>query len=152
MTAGMLTEPQLDPSGALLREIREDADVAALVSGRVRGVQPGPNDVGGAGDYRSFVVLTAFDVPPHPRLPVTFADYGIRAYGTTPQNAWEVWAAIVKAIHAVGPRVKTSGLGFYRSSVTDGGREELDPDTKQPVVSGTVRLIATTLAVQTAGS
>lgn len=144
---GMLAQPQLDPMGALITELRGDPDVAALVAARVRGFEPAPGDALGAGSYRAFVVLSALDVPPHPRLPITFADYAVRCYGATPQGAWAVWGAVVKALHQVGPRTKSNGLLIYKTLVRSGGEQELDPDTRQPVVIGTVGVIATTQAV-----
>jgi hypothetical protein len=152
-------EPALDPMGPFLTEVRSDVDMVSLVSGRVRGFEPAPDkrnaagqiteagDVQPRGKYKAFVVVVALDVPPHPRLPVTFATYGVRCYGATPQNAWAVWGAFVKATHRLNPRLKSSGIGFYQSLVLSGGEQEKDPDTGQPVVTGAVRLIATTQAV-----
>jgi hypothetical protein len=62
-------------------------------------------------------------------VPITFAEYGIRCYGATPQNAWAVWGAVVKAIHQVGPRTKSNGLLIYRTFVLTGGQQDRDPDT-----------------------
>lgn len=155
----MFSEPQIDPLGSLVTEARADMDLTALVGERVRGFQPkGPvrdaagnitydGDALGPGHYKAFVVIAALDVPPHPQLPITFAQYGVRCYGTTPQNAWAVWGALVKAFHKVGPRVKANGLGIYQTAVISGGEEDLDPRTQQPVVTGTIRLIATAQAV-----
>ena len=95
----------------------------------------------------SFVVIVALDEPPEPRVPVTFATYAIRTYGATPQNARAVWGAVVKAVHMVGPRLKANGLGIYQTRVVTGGTQDTDPDTKQPVVTGIVQLIGTTVAV-----
>jgi hypothetical protein len=147
MTAGMLADPQLDPMGSLIRELTADPDVAALVGVRVRGFQPGPGDAKGPGEYQAFIVLTALSVPPHPRVPVTFAEYGIRCYGATPQGAWAVWGAVVKALHQVGPRTKSNGLLFYRTFVLTGGQQDRDPDTAQPVVTGSIRLTASLQSV-----
>lgn len=143
----MLTEPLLDPLGALLVEIRDDVDVDSLVDGRVRGFEPAAGDAQGAGSYQAFIVLVSLGGPPDPRLPVTFGTYAARCYGTTGQNASAVWGAVVKAVHMAGPRLKTSGLGIYLSAVIDGGEQSKDPDTQQPVVIGTIRLIATAQAV-----
>lgn len=142
----MLEDPQKDPMGTLILEARGDADVAALVGTRVRGFEPGPDDAQGPGEYQAFVVLSALTVPVNPQLPITDATYSVAAYGSTPQNAWAVWAALVKAFHAVGPRVGASGLGIYRSWAT-GGEQDKDPDTDQPVVRGVLRLIATAQAI-----
>lgn len=143
----MLDDPQLDPLGSLLVEIRSDVDVAALVGGRVRGFEPAPGDAKPLGSYQGFVVIVALSVPPDPQLPVTFATYGIRCYGATPQAAWAVWGAVVKALHEVGPRLKANGLGIYKTIVVSGGEQSKDPDTQQPLVDGTIRLIATTQVV-----
>jgi len=143
----MLNDPQLDSLGSLLVEIRDDVDVDALVNGRVRGFEPAPGDAKAAGSYQAFVVLVALSVPPDPQLPVTFATYGVRAYGSTPQSAWAVWGAVVKAIHETGPRLKANGLGIYKTIAVSGGEQGKDPDTQQPVVEGTIRLIATTQVV-----
>jgi hypothetical protein len=143
----MLDFPQLDPLGSLLVEIRSDVDVDALVDGRVRGFEPAPGDAKPAGSYQGFIVIVALGVPPDPQLPVTFATYAIRCYGTTPQNAWAVWGAVVAALHETPPRLKSNGLGIYKTIVIDGGEQGKDPDTQQPVVEGTIRLIATTQAV-----
>lgn len=150
--SGMLTQPMLDPSGSLIVEARSDASVAALVGTRVRGPEPAPGDAKGPGEYIAFVTIACLDAPPHLSLPITFADYAINAYGTTYQNAWAVYGALVKAFHKARTRVKSNGLGIYQSIVPSGGTEDSDPDTHQPVVRGTIRVIATTLAVETAGS
>lgn len=143
----MLDDPQKDPMGSLITEAKADSDLTALVSTRIRGFEPAPGDAKGAGEYQAFVVLSALDVPPHPRLPITDATYAIAAYGSTPQNAWAVWAALVKVWHGLGPRIGTSQLGIYRSWIATGGEQDKDPDTGQPVVRGTLRLIATAQAV-----
>lgn len=150
--SAMFTEPMLDPSGSLIVEARTDTDVAALVGTRVRGPEPAPGDAKGPGEYQAFVTIAALSVPPHLSLPITFAEYALNAYGVTYQNAWAVYAALVKAFHKAGERVKTSGLGIYSTFVLTGGTEDADPQTQQPVVRGTLRVIATTLAVETAGS
>lgn len=152
MTA-MLTAPQLDPMGALIAELRADSSVSALVSTRVRGFEPAPAkdgqpaDAQGPGNYQAFIVITALSVPPHPRVPITFAEYGIRCYGATAQGAWAVWGAVVKALHQVGPRTKSNGLLIYRTFVITGGQQDRDPDTSQPVVTGSIRLTASLQSV-----
>lgn len=152
--------PMLDPLGSLLVEIRDDDDVDALVDERVRGFEPAPDilnpttgavirqgDARGPKEYIPFIVLVTLSAPPEPRVPVTFATYGARCYGVTPQGAWAVYAALVKAIHNIGTRVKANGLGIYQTLVISGGEQDKDPDTKQPVVLATIQLIATTQAV-----
>ena len=142
-----MLDPQLDPLGSLLTEIRDDIDVDTLVDGRVRGFEPAPGDAQPTGKFKAFVVIVTLDAPPEMGIPVTFATYGVRCYGATPQGAWAVWGAVVKAVHMIGPRLKSSGLGIYQTIVNGGGDQEKDPDTQQPVVMGTIRLIATTQVV-----
>jgi hypothetical protein len=143
----MLAHPQLDPMGSLILELRADTDVTNLVGTRVRGFEPAPGDEQAADSYRAFIVISALSVPPHPRVPVTFAEYGIRCYGATPQNAFAVWGAAVKALHQVGPRTKSNGLLVYKSIVLTGGTQDRDPDTQQPVVTGSIRLTASLQSV-----
>ncbi len=150
----MFTEPQTDPMGGLLTIVRDDSHGDNLVDGRVRGFEPKGvvrNDAGqitydgdalGPGSYKAFVVIAALDVPPHISLPITFATYAIRCYGVTAQGAWAVWAAVVKSLHKIGNQTVGS-LGIYQAFVVSGGEQDKDPDTRQPVVLGTVRLIAT---------
>lgn len=160
---GMLTEPQLDPFGAIIAEARADADLATLVSNRVRAGEPAPKlitngvttyegDARGPGEYIPFVVISTLDLPIHPQLPITFAEYAINCYGTTFQNATAVWLAFVKAFHKVRSRTKASGLGIYSSTITAGGSQDRDPDTKQPVIRGVLRVIATASSVTPPGS
>ncbi|HEY6568544.1 MAG TPA: hypothetical protein VI341_13595 [Actinomycetota bacterium] len=145
-----MTEPQLPFLGPIIVELRTDVDLRALVSTRVRGFRPqgGENgDVQPAGHYKRFVVLSILSAPVEPSLPITFAEVAARCYGTDDTDAWTVWAALVKAIHAVGPRVKDSGLGIYRTAVLTGGVQDSDPDTDQPMVTGSFQVIATTQVV-----
>jgi hypothetical protein len=153
-------DPMVDPMGSLIVEIRDDFDVDDLVDRRVRGGEPAPQildettgevlaegDARGPGEYIPFIVLTTLSAPPEPRVPLTFATYGARSYGVTPQNAWAVYGALVKAIHNIGPRLRASGVGIYNTLVISGGEQDKDPDTKQPVVTATIRLVAATQAV-----
>lgn len=144
---GMFSDPPTDPLGSLLVEIRSDVDVDDLVDGRVRGGEPAPGDAKAAGSYQAFIVITTLDDPPHSRIPVRFANYALACYGATFQNASAVYAAVVKAIHRVGPRVKANGLGIYWTTVVTGGEQDKDPDTNQPLVRATIQLIGTTQAV-----
>lgn len=155
----MMTDPMLDPFGALLVELRDDADVATLVGNRVR-AEPAPpvfdpttkrliapGDAREKGHWIAFVVLVTLDTSPEAQVPLIRATYGVNCYGTTHQNATAVYGAVAKAIHHVGPRLKASGLGIYQTAVISGGAQDKDPDTEQPVVRATISLIATAQAV-----
>jgi hypothetical protein len=143
----MIDTTFLDPVGAVLAELRADTDVSALAGGRIRGGEPAPGDAKGPGEYRAFLVLVTFDDPPHPRVNVQRAVYGVNCYGVTHQGSRELWGAVVKAMHVVGSRMKANGLGIYISAIESGGESDLDPLTKQPVTRGTLRLWATAQAV-----
>jgi hypothetical protein len=138
----MLDSPPLDPMGSLVTEVRGKAYVAALVGTRVRGGEPGAGDAKGPEAYQAFVVFRTLSEPPERRVPITFAEYGVEAYGVTYQNARAVWGAVVQALHEVGPRIKSNGLLIYKTAVITGGTQDKDPDTGQPLYRGTVRLIA----------
>lgn len=142
----MLDDPALDWVGAFIAELKADMDVASLVSTRVRGFEPAPGDAKGPGEYQAFVVVSDLSSPPHPRVPLTFAEASVRCYGATAQNAKAVWNAVVKAMHQVGPRTKVSGLVVYQSLVLTGNGQGRDPDTNQPVYEGTIRFTASLIS------
>jgi hypothetical protein len=142
-------DPMPTSMGAVITELRDDADVAALVGTRVRANRPkgadtyDAGDARGAGQFVAFVVVSTTSAFPSRRVPLAFTEYIVRCYGATPKDAREVWGAVCKAMHDVGPRLKSSGLGIYRSAIVGGGSDDEDPDTHQPVVIGTLQLIAT---------
>lgn len=154
----MLDAPQMELIGPLVLEARADPDLMTLIGDRFRGGEPAPKsatypgDARGPGEYIAFAVIVTLDDTPHISLPITFAEFAVNCYGVTPQNASAVWHAVVKAFHKGRARMKSNGLGIYQSLVLTGGAQDSDPQTKQPVVRGTLRVVATTLAVQTAGS
>lgn len=158
----MLDAAQLSGVGALVTELRADVGLATLVGldlagrVRVRGGEPVgamaqsggdyKGDARGPGDYQVFVVISTLDEPMHPSVPIFTGDYGVAAYGVTFANAREVWGAVVKAMHRRNGRTKASGIHIF-NSVTEGGSQDTDPDTAQPLYRGTIRIIATANAV-----
>jgi hypothetical protein len=142
----------IDPMGSLIVELRETAAVAALVGARVRAREPHgatdsyEGDALGPGAYKAFLVLVQLSLPPDRRVPVTVAEYAVRCYGRTSEEASAVYGAVVDALHRRGPRLRPNGLGIYATWVT-GGASDVDPKTQQPVVTGTIQLTATTQAV-----
>lgn len=160
----MLDDPMLDPMGWVVRTLRGDGDVATLVGMdnasrvRVRGMEPVGaieqgggsygGDARGPGDYQSFIVVAPLVEDINPRLPISRDQYSLACYAATYQAARALWGAAVKAIHYVGPTVQSSnGLGIYISVAEQGGVPDRDPDTQQPLIRGTIRLIATAQAV-----
>lgn len=142
----------IDLVGDIIVELREDLGVSALVGNRVRGQEPEgaspsyPGDARGPGEYVAFVVIVVLDATPMLRVPVQRPSFGVRCYGTDARNARAVFNAVVGALHDRGPRLRANGHGIYRSTVT-GGADDVDPKTDQPVVTGTIQLVATTQAV-----
>jgi hypothetical protein len=135
-----------DVLGKLLIELRDDADVAAIVDDRVRGGEPAPGDAIGP-PYQAFVVLVTLSTPRMMRVPAQMPRIGVNCYGRTAQEAAQLYGACSDAIHDRGPRVYGNGLGIYISHDDSGGAAERDPDTKQPYVSFVIEAIATTQAV-----
>lgn len=134
-----------DPLGKVIIELREAAAVAAIVDDRVRGEEPAPGD--GGKPFKAFVVLSTLATPRHPRVPIQRPRIAGRFYGRTAQEAMALYVAASNALHGVGPRTHTNGLGIYVSLDDTGGVPDNDPDTKQPLVNGVFELVATTLAV-----
>jgi len=54
---------------------------------------------------------------------------------------------VVKAMHQVGNRKKSNGLVIYKTFVLTGGQQDKDPDTSQPVVTGSIRVTASLQSV-----
>lgn len=143
----MIEDPLLGVLGPLITTTRQDSAIMAVIGTdenglrRVRGFEPAAGDAQPKGKFLPFIVFVILDATPDEDVPVTFASIGVRCYGSTPQNAWAVYGALVRALHRVGPRV-VSGLGIYQTLVR-GGQQTTDPDTKQPVVMATIPLLAT---------
>lgn len=154
-----MDDPMLNVVSAVIAELRDDPDVAALVGTRIRhnsalgevhdaaGNMTYAGDARGAGQYQAFIVVVVLSDPPLRRVPVQFAELAIRCYGATSQQAREVYGAVVKCFHDRGVRVKSNGLGIWRSAIVGGGSDDADPRTSQPLVIGDIQLIATTVAV-----
>lgn len=146
--------------GKLLIELREDSAVDAIVHGRVRSPEPAPpvyhpttkalldpGDARDRSDWVAFVVIVPVGTQRHPRVPTQRSRFVIRCYGRNPTEAWDLYAACSDAIHGVGPRVHAGGLGIYVSHDETGGETDMDPDTRQPLVTFVVELVATTQVV-----
>lgn len=131
----------------VLIELRDDGAVAAIAGNRIRGLEPAEGDERPKGSYVPFVVVTDLSGPRMLSLPVQRPSIGVRCYGRTASEAAELYGACSDAIHNIGPRVHTNGLGIYNSFDVSGGTEGTDPDTKQPYYEFTIEAIATTQAV-----
>ena len=147
----------------LLTDIRDDTDVDAIVSGRVRSPEPAPRVVnpstgavtdkgdarsGTASDpYVAFVVLIPMVPVRHHTLPIQWTRTVARCYGRTPIEATQLRWAVGAAIHNAGPRTYANGLGIYASYDIESGEPEKDPTTQQPYMELVIEAPATTQAV-----
>jgi hypothetical protein len=150
-----MTEFNFDSLGKVIIELRDDAEVAAIVGNRV-GWEPGPGWAAvqvtpqGPRYTNAFVLVNTLVTPRHPRLPIQRPRIAVRCYGRTPEEAGQLYVASSNALHGAGPRVHSNGLGIYTShDVAGGSGPEKDPDTGQPYYSFIAELIATTQAVTT---
>jgi hypothetical protein len=137
----------IDPTGRLITEIRDDATVAALVAGRVRGGEPAKGDALGPGSWQRFVVLVRLGYQRLPRAPIQEVRYAARCYGLTFQDAAALAGAVSDAVHARGHRITPSNAVIFGSFDDGGGGASSDPDTGQPfeVVLVTVGALTETL-------
>lgn len=142
-----------DPMGKVLIEVRDDADVAAIVAAnpstaaRVRVAEPAPDDAQGPSSYRAFVVLVNEGGSRFKRVPVQRPRIIARCYGRTHQEAAALAVAVSNSQHYRGGRTHNNGLGIYASWDDSGGEQDTDPDTDQPLVTVFLDLLATTQAV-----
>lgn len=134
----------IDPLGALLGEIRDDAAVAALTT-RIRGGEPAPGDA--ATPFLRFVVLVRLGTARAKRTPVQEVRIGLRCYGTSFADAAALYGAVSDAIHNVGPRIGATGVLLHRSFDEVGMGAQTDPDTGQPHEDGVISLYAATAVV-----
>lgn len=132
-----------DPTGSLIIELRDDTGVAGWTD-RVRGGEPAPGDAKGAGEYQRFIVVVRLAPVRHPRVPIQTVRYGIRCYGTTPQDAAVGAGLVSDAIHGIGPRLGTGDFPIYVSHDDGGGGPDQDPDTKQPLEVVIAQVVAGT--------
>ena len=137
----------IDPFGTIVIEIREHPPVAALVEKRVRGGEPDPGDAQPAGSYKRFIVLESLGYTRLRRAPVQEVRLVARCYGVDFTDAAAVARAASDAIHAVGPRLRSSGVGIYGSFDDGGLGSDIDPDTKQPHEDFLIRVVAPTVRV-----
>lgn len=136
----------VDPMGALIAELK----AANIASQRIRGGEPAgktatyEGDALGPGAYKRFVVLVMLGWLRLPRAPVAFHRIGVRAYGSTYQDAVALFGEISDQIHNAGPRIGASNVIVYQTLDTVGGNSSKDPVTGQPYADGVIELIAGT--------
>jgi hypothetical protein len=136
----------IDPLGYLLTSIRDDTGVATITT-RIRGGEPAPGDALGPGAWQPFVVLVRLGYAREKRLPMQEVRIAARCYGATYQQAAALAGAVSDALHALGPRISTAGVGIWLSFDDGGGGADADPDTGQPNETVIFSVIATTQVV-----
>jgi len=136
----------IDPLGLVLTGIRDDAAVAALTD-RIRGGEPAEGDAQAPGHYQRFVVLVRVGHTRERRAPVQELRLAARCYGSTFADAAALAGAVSDAVHAVGPRLASSGIGIYGSFEDSGLGATKDPDTGQPHEDLLLRIVAPTVKV-----
>lgn len=137
----------IDITGMVIAELRDDDAVAAIVGPRVRGVEPA------AGDRPPMVIVTRMSGSRDPgngdsrRAGLQEVMLGVKCYGTTPQQASQLYGACSDALHAKGPRVDASARAIFWSFDDLGSSPGKDPGTNWPWVDFTARIVAAAEAV-----
>lgn len=141
---------------AAVAELAADAGVIAIVGldqynvRRIRPVEPlgtvgtTPGDARGPGAYIPFVVVSVLDSAIVTLEPIREVILSLRCYAATFTAAEALWLACEDVFANRGQRAAASGLGIWFSRTRSIGPDK-DPDTKQPLWHGTVRM-PTTLA------
>lgn len=117
---------------------------------RIRPIEPlgtvgsTPGDARGPGAYIPFVVVSVLDSPIVTLEPIRDVTLSLRCYEATYLKAEALWLVCEAVFANRGQRVASSGLGIWFSRTRSIGPDR-DPDTKQPLWHGTVRM-PTTLA------
>lgn len=136
----------IDPLGYVLTTVRDDTGVVAITT-RVRGGEPAPGDALGPGSWQPFVVLVRLGAQRERSLPMQEVRIAARCYGVTYQQAAALAGAVSDALHALGPRISSAGIGIWNSFDDGGGGADADPDTGQPYEVVIFSVIAATQVV-----
>jgi len=146
----------LSPMQAAIAELAADSAVITIVTvdqygvRRIRPVEPlgtvgtTQGDARGPGAYIAFVVVSVLDSPIVTLEPIRDVTLSLRCYAQTFLAAEALWLACEDVFANRGQRAAASGLGIWFSRARSIGPDK-DPDTKQPLWHGTVRM-PTTLA------
>jgi hypothetical protein len=135
----------IDPLRTARAEVAALPAVAAITD-RVRRGDPAPGDIQQSGKYLAYVVLVRLDASRDLRAPVMEVPITARCYGTTRQQAADLWAAISEGLNNRGPRIR-DGVLVHRSFAPSDSGDDQDPDTKQPMIAGLIRYHLATSAV-----
>lgn len=130
----------IDPLGPLLTSIRDFPAVAAITS-LVRGAALAENDQPPAVVLRRLGV-TRDPFGRSPKAGLEGVTIAALCYGSTPQQAAQLYGAVSDAVHMRGPRKDASGRLIFLSIDESGGQATLDPDTRWPTETCVINVIA----------
>lgn len=143
----------VDPTGALIVELRDFMDAVALAEpGSRRGLAA--IAVGDAiyGDRKAedrsapYVILRRLGPGRRlPRAPFVRFRYSAACYGADEAQATTVWGLVSDALSARGPRRRSAGVAIYLSIEELGAQATVDPDTAEPLETG-IYIISVPLA------
>jgi hypothetical protein len=131
-----------DPMGSVISELR----TANVASGRVRGNEPAPATANYEGDaskpYKRFVVIVDLGGPRMHRAPIQTLRYALRCYGTTYQDARDLYGDCSDVLDNAGPRYSATGVAIHQTLDDTGGSAQSDPVTGQPYYEGIFEVFA----------
>lgn len=133
----------VDVMGELVRELRADAGVSAIVGTHVWGEEVPAN---AGNDPRPFVTIRELGVRREKRTPVMQVRVSVLCVAKTHQLASALYGAVSDALHNQGPRVN-SGVGIWRSSEESGGQTLIDPQLRWPQKVAIYEVFAVSQAV-----
>lgn len=137
----------IDPTGQVIAELRAASAVTAIVGDRVRGKEPA------GGDRPPMVIVTRMSGDRDPGSTNSRGAglqevlFGIKCYGTTAQQAAQLYGACSDALHRRGPRVDASARAIFSSHDDMSSSSGNDPGTNWPWVDFTARIVAAAEAV-----
>ncbi len=138
-----------DPVEALVVYLRADAEVAAMVVGRVYGAELPPQEA--AQMPRKAVVVTAAGggaTGPGARsyLPLGTVRMDVRCYGETQYEAMKVWRAVHRALKRLGRQVQGQALvhAVYEEA---GPLQTREPEVGWPLVLSVWEALVAEMAI-----
>jgi hypothetical protein len=135
----------IDPLGPVLTLIRSSSAVAAITP-RVRGADLAEGDAAPA------VVVRRLGVTRSPlgrtsRLGLEGVTLVAICFGTSPQQAAQLFGAVSDAVHNKRARIDAQGRLIFLTVNESGGDATLDPDTRWPREDAVINVIAAAQAV-----
>lgn len=127
-----------DPMGSIVSELR----AANIASKRVRAGEPADDDALPPKSYQRFVVVVDLGGPRFHRLPLQVLRYAIRCYGSTYQDARDLYGDVSDVLDNAGPRYSATDVAIHQTLDDTGGSANKDPVTSQPYYEGVFEIFA----------